>query len=109
MAVDGLRGVSNAEYFQYSTISTYLAKVTGREEAEVKKALELGRLFGARCDLVHNGRLPYDHNLLGEILNKLEAVDVTVLRALGGLPYGGQLDNYYAPYGTAKGCCEPWP
>jgi hypothetical protein len=31
---------------------------------------------------------------LGEILNKLEAIDISVLRALGGLPYAGQLDQY---------------
>jgi hypothetical protein len=76
-------------------ISEYLTKVTGRAPAEIKAALDLGRLFGARSDLVHDGHLPYGRPELGEVLGKLEAIDTVVLRALGGLIYAGQLDRYF--------------
>jgi hypothetical protein len=76
-------------------ISDYLAQLTGRGATDIKSALELGKLFGARSTLVHDGRLPYGREALGEVLSKLEAIDVTVLRGLGGLPYGGQLDQYF--------------
>ncbi len=76
-------------------ISDYLGKVTGRTAAEIKSALDLGRLFGSRSDLVHDGRLPYSRENLGEVLDKLEAIDTTVLRSLGGLPYVGQIDKYF--------------
>lgn len=75
-------------------ISEYLGKVTGRTPAEIKSALDLGKLFGARSALVHDGRLPFGREKLGEVLNKLEAIDITVLRALGGLSYTGQIDKY---------------
>jgi hypothetical protein len=40
-------------------ICDYLAKVTGRLPADIKSALDLGKLFGARSTLVHDGSLPY--------------------------------------------------
>jgi hypothetical protein len=75
-------------------ISEHLARTIGRPVAEVKQKLDLGRLFGARSALVHDGRLPYGREQLGEVLKRLEAIDVTVLRSLGGLPYAGQVDEY---------------
>jgi len=75
-------------------ISEYLANATGRSASEIKAALDLGRLFGARSALVHDGRLPYDRPALGQVLEKLEAIDITVLRSLGGLAYAGQIDKY---------------
>jgi hypothetical protein len=75
-------------------ISDYLGKVTGRPPTEIKAALALGNLFGSRSDLVHDGRLPYGRENLGEVLVRLEAIVTTVLRALGGLPYAGQIDKY---------------
>ena len=77
-------------------ISDYLAHVTGLPAADLKRSLDLGKLFGARSGLVHDGKLPYSREVLGEVLNKLEAIGVTVLRALGGLPYAGQLDRYFS-------------
>jgi hypothetical protein len=37
----------------------------------------------------------YGREVLGEVLTKLEGLDITVLRALVGLPYAGQLDMYF--------------
>jgi hypothetical protein len=77
-------------------IADYVAQVTGRASADVKRALDVGRLFGARSELVHDGRLPYNREALGEVLNKLETLDLTILRAIGGLSYSGQLDKYFS-------------
>jgi hypothetical protein len=76
-------------------ISDYIGMVIGRPPADVKVALGLGNLFGSRSDLVHDGRLPYGRENLGGVLDKLEAIVTTVLRALGGLPYAGQIDKYF--------------
>jgi hypothetical protein len=75
-------------------ISDFLSQTIGRPPTEVKLKLDIGRLFGARSSLVHDGKLPYSRNELGPVLKKLEAIDVTVLRSIGGLPYSGQLDEF---------------
>ncbi len=76
-------------------ISEYLSGTTCRPLAEIKDKVDIGRLFGARSSLVHDGKLPYSYGELGPVLKKLEAIDVTVLRSLGGLPYAGQLEEYF--------------
>jgi hypothetical protein len=75
-------------------ISEHLSRVTGRPAAEIKEKLDVGRLFGARSDLVHDGRLPYGRPDVGAVLKRLELMVITVLRSVGGLPYTGQLDEY---------------
>jgi hypothetical protein len=77
-------------------ISEHLSRTIGHSPDEVKKKLDIGRLFGARCNLVHDGNLPYSREEIGKVLNKLEAIDVTVLRSLGGLPYAGGLEEYFS-------------
>jgi hypothetical protein len=76
-------------------ISEYLARVIGRPVLEVKEGLLIGRLFGARSELVHDGKLPYERQELAGVLNLLEAIDLTIIRALGGLPYAGELDSSF--------------
>jgi hypothetical protein len=46
--------------------------------------------------LVHDGKLPYGRDEMGSVLKKLEAIVVTVLRSLGGLPYDGGLEEYFS-------------
>ena len=75
-------------------ISEYLSRLTGRPPVEVKEKLGIGRLFGARSDLVHDGKLPYDRDKLGVVLQRLEAIDCVVIRSLGGLPYNGELEEF---------------
>jgi hypothetical protein len=75
-------------------ISQYLSQLTGRSTTEVKAKLGLGSLFGARSDLVHDGKLPHDREKLGAILTKLEAIASAVIRSLGGLPYNGSLEQF---------------
>jgi hypothetical protein len=46
--------------------------------------------------LIHDGKLPYGRYEMGSVLKKLEAIVVTVLRSLGGLPYAGGLEGYFS-------------
>jgi hypothetical protein len=73
----------------------FFADRLGRPEAETKSRLELGKLFGVRSDLVHNGTFPSDHKTVGQLLNKLEKCCVEAIRALLGYPYEGALDQYF--------------
>jgi hypothetical protein len=75
-------------------ISDYLSGVTGRPAVEIKSKLGIGQLFRARCQLVHDGRLPYGRPELGAVLQKLEMMDSTIIRALGGFLYGGELEQF---------------
>ncbi len=84
-----MRGTSDIQ-----PIGRYLSQVLGRPAAQVKEKLGIGRLFGARSRLVHDGKLPYDKPSLAIALNKLEAIDRVVIRALGGLAYSGELDTF---------------
>jgi hypothetical protein len=57
-------------------VGDYLSHITGRPAPEVKEKLGIGRIFGARSDLVHDGKLPYDRNELvvcGEQINHYPA------------------------------------
>lgn len=75
-------------------ISEYLSKIVGIAQRDVKAKLGIGLLANARADLVHDGKLPYTREELAVIAMKLEHIDITVLRSLGGLPYAGHLDKY---------------
>lgn len=77
-------------------ISEHLSRTTGHSPDEVKTKLDIGRLFGARSSLVHDGKLPYGREEMAGVLKKLEAIVVTVLRSLGGLPYAGGLEEYFS-------------
>lgn len=72
----------------------HLAHTTGHSASDVKDRLQIGRLYGARCHLVHNGRLPFPVGQLGAVLEKLMAIDLVVIRSMGGIPYGGELDRF---------------
>jgi len=75
-------------------ISEYLWRITGQPSSTVKEKLGIGKLFGARSSLVHDGRLPYTRPELGEVLKKLEAIDMTVIRSIGGMPYAHELEEF---------------
>jgi len=71
-----------------------LAQIVNRDAAHVKSALGIGKLFGFRSDLIHNGRLPLTRAQLGEVIDKLETICLEVLRRISGQPYHGALDTY---------------
>jgi hypothetical protein len=75
-------------------IGDHLGVVVDRSANEIKERLGIGQLFGARSHLVHHGQLPYTRDQLGPVLRRLEAIDLVVLRSLGGSQYAGELDEY---------------
>jgi hypothetical protein len=76
-------------------ISELLAQILGRPEQDVKGKLGIGKLFGLRSDLVHNGKLALSREELGEVIQNLESICVEVLRRVSGEPYKGSLDKYF--------------
>jgi len=48
-----MRNTSNIQ-----PISEHLARTIGHSPDEVKNKLDIGRFFGARSDLFHDGKLP---------------------------------------------------
>lgn len=83
-------------------ISTYLGDITGKDPVLIKERLGIGRLFGARSNLVHNGRLDIPIKDFGETLSCLETVCLEVLRSMCGLPYSGALDKLLAHQKTLE-------
>lgn len=76
-------------------ISDHLAEITDRRAEEVKNKLGIGRLYGHRCDLVHDGKLNLTIEEMGDIITKLENIVHEILRNMSGLPYNGSLDKYF--------------
>jgi hypothetical protein len=76
-------------------IAEYLAPIVGHSAIETKKGLSIGRLFGARSDLVHNGVLPIPIAEYGKTLGRLESICLCTMRSLGGLPYDNSLDTFF--------------
>jgi hypothetical protein len=75
-------------------ISEYLSKITKISSSEVQTRLGIGRTFGTRSDLVHNGKFEIDIKDKGDFFAKIEDIVRVVLRELVGLPYNHELDKY---------------
>jgi len=75
-------------------ISELLAVITGESSVQLKDKLQIGRLFGARSDLVHDGILPIAVKDLGVALARLEAIVLVIIRHVGGMTYDSTLDEY---------------
>lgn len=76
-------------------ISRYLSDRIGRLPAEIKDKLGIGRMFGIRSDLVHNGVLTLNISEMGEFFGRLEGICLEVLRGMSGVDYDGSLDKYF--------------
>lgn len=76
-------------------VSELLAQIIGRPPELVKERLGIGRLFGLRSDLVHNGKLSLSREQLGETIEKLDNICVEVLRHISGESYRGTLEKYF--------------
>jgi hypothetical protein len=76
-------------------ISELLSAVVRRPADFVKEKLEIGRLFGLRSELVHNGTLGVDELALGRLIDRLENICREATRALAGLEYTGSLEQYF--------------
>jgi len=75
-------------------IGELLAGITEKPEGLVKGKLAIGRIYGARCDLVHHGRLVGSKQEINDLMTKLECIVKETIRKLSGLPYSGSLDQY---------------
>jgi len=75
-------------------IGELLASITAKPEGLVKEKLAIGRIFGARGDLVHHGRLVGSEQEINDLMTKLERIVKETIRKLSGLPYSGSLDQY---------------
>lgn len=76
-------------------ISSYLSQLMSKDPGLIKERLGIGKLFGARSNLVHNGRLDIPIQEFGATLGRLETICLEVLRSMCGLPYSGALDKYF--------------
>ncbi len=71
-----------------------LAEIVGCSINDISNKLQIGRLYGKRCDLVHHGKLdPADYE---DTFRKLEAIVHEVMRHMCKLTYGGLLNRYIA-------------
>jgi hypothetical protein len=75
-------------------ISTYLSKITGQKEEVIKEKLHIGRMYGIRCGLVHDGQFKVDLKNEGEFFSKIETIVESILRNMIKLPYNKRLDKY---------------
>jgi len=75
-------------------ISIYLGQLMGKDPTLIKERLGIGKLFGARSNLVHNGRLDISLQDFGATISRLETICLEVLRSMCGLPYSGALDKF---------------
>ncbi len=76
-------------------ISEYLSNRIGRPSADLKEKLAIGRAFGVRSNLVHNGILTIDISEMGKFFEKLESICIEVLRGMSGIAYDGSLEKYF--------------
>ena len=73
-------------------VSTCLASILGLPVRDVSTQLQVGRLYGIRCTLVHDG--DYRPDRVPDSAAKLQAIVDTVVRQVHGLPYRGDLDRF---------------
>lgn len=76
-------------------ISNELAKIIGKTPDTIKQKLDIGRLYGYRCNLVHDGIFSIDLKDMGNVFSKLEKIILVILRSIAGLPYNGILEQYF--------------
>jgi hypothetical protein len=75
-------------------ISNLLAVITGRSAKDLKEKLQIGLLFRARSDLVHDGTLNHSRVDFGAVITRLDHIVLTIIRHTGGLSYDGLLGRY---------------
>lgn len=75
-------------------ISAYLAPYVGKDARDVKAKLQIGRLFGIRSRLVHDGSTGIEEQKIYELITRLQLIVYTVLRATCNMPYDGRLDEW---------------
>lgn len=67
------------------------------DKYEIKKRIKIGKIYGKRNKIVHDGKSFIESGERQEFLNYLDilqAIDITCLRILAGLSPGHELDKY---------------
>lgn len=77
-------------------ITEHLARITGLEANDIKVKLDIGRLYGSRCNLVHYGQFDISIKDMGIVFTKLENIVYEILRTMIGLTYSGSLNRFLA-------------
>ena len=78
-------------------ISEHLAPYVDQTREVVAEKLQIGRLFGHRCTLVHDGSIGLSGAELNEAVHKLLVIVESVLRSMCGMPYNGALNRWLCP------------
>ena len=65
--------------------------LSSKDEKVIKEALKIGRIFGCRSDIVHNGITDFDL----EYLTIVKAIVEETIRFKLGLPVQGHLEKYF--------------
>ena len=67
---------------------------------DIKERIGIGRIFGTRSEIVHNGLAVVDITRSPDFdrrLEQLEAIARVCMRVLGGMPAGTALDRFLTP------------
>jgi len=75
-------------------INELLAKITKKPYEIVCQKMGVGRIYGKRCTLVHNGKLDIPISEKGGFFSKLEKIVDEILMNMIGLDYNNSLDRY---------------
>lgn len=84
-------------------ISELVSRLTGHDSIIVKERLAIGRMFGLRSDLVHNGSFDPRQTGIPGFWTRLESLCLETLRNVGGLPYSGSLNEFLAEHREPTG------
>ena len=100
-----MKDTSNIE-----AISHCLSKILNMDVARAKEKLEIGKLYGTRCSLVHDGKFTINEISTvsldkpdeerryeyaeSDTFARLEYIVREIMRYMCGLPYSGSLDRY---------------
>lgn len=76
-----------------SPLIKHLSTIAGQTYDAVKNRLGVGRLYGIRSKLVHDGMLPQEERHL--LFKRLELIVHAVMRSMCGLEYDRSLDGYF--------------
>jgi len=77
-------------------LKEFLSEILGHSVEEIDKKLLIGRTYGLRSDLVHDGKLDLTPEELGKLVERVENICLVVLRSISGHSHSGLLDQYFA-------------
>lgn len=75
-------------------ITDVLGLHVGMNSRTLKEKLGIGRLYGLRSALLHDGAIEISDDEMTKTIAKLQDICVESMRQLSGLPYAGILDRY---------------